>query len=406
MALVQLLGIQRLRARLRLQDGLVQLALLQQLLHGNEKGVADHFEAQPLEVQQLLRHGTGRRVRRIQRAFAEIARMGAGLRLLGGRQLGDQHQRFGAIRQPTLQLPHQLWLPGPEQQHAHAVEQRMEQRQLDQRVVAQAEGRHQPLHQPAQWQQQDQRHQRRQHVEQHMRQRQPLTAAVATQRADEGSGNARADIRADGDGQALAQFELPTGQRCQRQHQGGVAGLQHDGGEHADGDEGQLAKYAFRLPGGHVQAVIEAGKARLDLIDTEKDEGDAQHHAPGGLALVAREAGQHAEHQQRQRQRTQAEILSGHGQQPDTAGGAEVGAEENRHTTGQLDQPGTDEGDGQQRNQRARLQQHGAAHAEQQALERRRGAARQELFQMATGQVAQPLLQALHAEQEQRQAGA
>src|SRR5690606_27307366 len=80
--------------------------------------------------------------------------------------------------------------------------------------------------------------------------------------------------------------------------------------------------------------------------------------------------------------------------------------EQNGDATGQLDQAGTDEGDGEQRNQRAGLQQHGAADAEQQALEWRRGAARQQLFELAAGQLAQPLLEALHAEQEQRQPGA
>ncbi|MNN17060.1 hypothetical protein D3C81_1302290 [compost metagenome] len=70
-----------------------------------------------------------------------------------------------------------------------------------------------------------------------MRQRQPLSAAVAAEGADEGGGDAAADVRADGDGQALAEFELAAGQGGEGQHQGGVAGLQDHGDQRADGDE-------------------------------------------------------------------------------------------------------------------------------------------------------------------------
>ncbi|KKW24808.1 MAG: hypothetical protein VE99_C0006G0001, partial [candidate division Kazan bacterium GW2011_GWC1_52_13] len=63
----------------------------------------------------------------------------------------------------------------------------------------------------------------------------------------------------------------------------------------------------------------------------------------------------------------------------------------------------TDEGDGEQRYQRAGLQQHGAADAEHQPLERGRGTAGEQLLERAAGQLTQSLLEALHAEQEQRQ---
>src|SRR5690606_21222715 len=63
-------------------------------------------------------------------------------------------------------------------------------------------------------------------------------------------------------------------------------------------------------------------------------------------------------------------------------------------------------GDGQQRNQGGRLQQGGAGHAEQQAAPGGAGAARQQALEPAAGQLAQAFLQALHAEQEQGQAGA
>ncbi|MNN17061.1 hypothetical protein D3C81_1302300 [compost metagenome] len=152
--------------------------------------------------------------------------------------------------------------------------------------------------------------------------------------------------------------------------------------------------------------MAEAGEAVLDLVDAEEDEGDAEHDPARRLAFRAVEAEQHAEHQKRQGQRTETEVLSGQGEQPDAAGGAEVGAEEDGDAARQADQAGTDEGDGEQRDQRAGLQQHGAADAEQQALGARRGAAFEPGFQAAAGEVAQPFLQALHAEQEQPEAGA
>src|SRR5690606_27237667 len=104
-----------------------------------------------------------------------------------------------------------------------------------------------------------------------------------------------------------------------------------------------------------------------------------------------------------QGQRAEAEILPGESQQPDAAGGAQVGAEEDGDAAGQLDQAGTDESDGEQGNQGAGLQQQGAADAEHQPLERGGGAASQQMLQLAAGQLTQPFLQALHAEQEQRE---
>ncbi|MNF78547.1 hypothetical protein D3C84_607340 [compost metagenome] len=236
-----------------------------------------------------------------------------------------------------------------------------------------------------------------------MGQRQPLAAAVAAEGADEGGGNAAADIGADGDGQALAKLQLATGERRQGQHQGGVAGLQHHGHQEAEQGEQQAACQPVGLVGAEVEAIAETGEALLDLVDTQENEGDAQDDAPGSLALLAQEAAEHAEHQQRQCQRAEAEILPGHGQQPDAAGGAQVGAEQDGDAAGQLDQPGADKGDGEQGNQGAGLQQQGAADAEHHPLEGGGGAARQQLFQLAAGQLAQALLQALHAEQEERE---
>src|SRR3546814_4486357 len=101
-----------------------------------------------------------------------------------------------------------------------------------------------------------------------------------------------------------------------------MAGLQHHRGKQADRDEHQLPGQTASVVMRQVHAT-EAGETGLDLIDAEKDEGDAEHDTPSRLALVAGEAGQHPENQQRQGQRTQADVLPGQCQQPDTRGGAE-----------------------------------------------------------------------------------
>ncbi|MCY1414273.1 hypothetical protein D9M71_297200 [compost metagenome] len=88
---------------------------------------------------QLARHRLHRGTGRAQCALVEVAGMGDRRRLRRALHLGDQHLRFGNIRQPALQTDSQTAMPGHEQQQAEAVEQGMEQRQLEQGVVAQAE---------------------------------------------------------------------------------------------------------------------------------------------------------------------------------------------------------------------------------------------------------------------------
>jgi hypothetical protein len=165
------------------------------------------------------------------------------------------------------------------------------------------------------------------------------------------------------------------------------------------GNAGQLVVQGIEVAG-------HAGEAGLHLIDAEKQERHAENHATDCGPSRTSETAEHAKHQQGQRQGAETDILPSQGQQPDTAGGAQVGPEQDGDPRRQLDQAGAEEGDGQQRHQRTGLHQHGGAHAEHQAFEGRGGTQRQQAFQLAAGQLAQPFLQALHAEQEQRQAGA
>jgi len=98
MALVELLGIQRLRFRARMDQRLVDPPLLAQLFDRQVDGVADHLQAQPGEMLKLLGHRTGGGIRGIQRAVVEITGMGHPFRQRR-RQLGDQYRRLGPLGQ-------------------------------------------------------------------------------------------------------------------------------------------------------------------------------------------------------------------------------------------------------------------------------------------------------------------
>ncbi len=149
MPLIQPLGIQGLGVGLRVDQRLVNPSLLAQLVHRQIGGMADHLETQARQMLQLLRHGAGGSIRGVQRTVIQVARAGRLLRS-SRRKFGDQHRRFDSLGQHAQQQVCQLRLPRPEQQHTHGIEQRMEQRQLNQAVFSQAQRRDQPLDQPGQ----------------------------------------------------------------------------------------------------------------------------------------------------------------------------------------------------------------------------------------------------------------
>ncbi|MNZ39611.1 hypothetical protein D3C78_571090 [compost metagenome] len=329
--------------------------------------------------------------------------MGDRRRLRRTLHLGDQHLRFGNIRQPALQTDSQTAMPGHEQQQAEAVEQGMEQRQLEQGVVAQAEpggdlpgqrrqGRNQQDGQPPRTQ-----------VEQHMTEGQTLAGARAAQRAEHG-GDGGADVGTDGQRKGLLEADLPARQGSQGQHQRRMAGLQQHRCQQAGADEQQGAEQPRHPDAGRIQPGGGAGETALHQIDAEEQQADAEQQPTDALRPRAVEAEQDADHRQRQGQGAQAGTLPGQRQQPDAAGGAQIGAENDAQPRRQADQPGAEEGDGQQGHQRAGLHQRGGQDAETETLPDPIGSLGQNPLQPAAGQHAQAFLQALHAEQEQRQA--
>ncbi len=369
---------------------------------------------------QLQRHRRRGRLNRFQRVLVEISGLHRirqfrfGLRTTGqqirrrrlhGRGSG-QHCRQHRIGQPALEHGRNTPLPGPEQQHTGGIEQRMEQGQLQQIIAAEPGQPGNRLHQPGPQRQQGQGQGRGHAIEQHMHDRQPLATALAAEHADHRRADAAAQVGTNCQRQRLVQPHLAQRQRRQHQHQGGVAGLHDHRRQQADAGKQQHAANAAGLHRAQVHTATQAGKAQLEHVDGKEDEHHADQHPAGGTAALAGESGQHREHQQRQRQRRQADAVAEQGQQPDATGGAQVGAQNDGDAAGELDQARAQKGNGQQRHQRAGLQQHGAANAEQQRPEARAGTARQQLLQAPAGQLPQTLLQALHAEQEQRQAGA
>ena len=117
-----------------------------------------------------------------------------------------------------------------------------------------------------------------------------------------GGADAAAHIGTDRQRQRLVQLQMPGTQTGKRQDQRGVAGLQHHGRRHADAREQQRRADPAHRHAFQIQRSAHRGKAALELVDAQEDEGDAQHHAAGRLAAFAQKTGQHAEHQQRQRQ--------------------------------------------------------------------------------------------------------
>ncbi|MNM72534.1 hypothetical protein D3C81_842300 [compost metagenome] len=405
MALVQLLGIQRAPGGLRrgLQQRLVDLHAAQ-LVDRQVQGVADHLQAQPCQVLQLAGHRLHRSAGRTQRALVEVA--GTGLRQLGWRMpiahLGDQHAGLGHLGQDALQPARQATVPGHEQQQSQSIEQGVEQRQLEHDATAQAKtGRCQPGQGRQRAEQQQGQH-RAGAVEQYMGDGQPLASPRPAERAEHRRDGA-ADIGADGQGKGLLETDLPRRQRGQGQHQAGVAGLHQRGHQHADAGEQHGAEQAGHLDLRGVQPLAGIEEAGLHQVDAEEQEAHGEQHPADTPGARAVEAEQDAEHRQRQGQRADAGVLPGQRQQPDAAGGAEVGTEDDAQPSRQANQPGTQKGDGQQRDQRAGLHHDRGEDAEAQAFPGPVGGLAEEALQLAAGQQAQPLLQALHAEQEQGQ---
>ena len=111
----------------------------------------------------------------------------------------------------------------------------------------------------------------------------------------------------------------------QGQHQSGMAGLQHHGHQQTDPGKQKGSGDAWQLVLQRIESAGHDGKTGLHLIDTKEQKGHPHHHATDGLTARPGKTAQHPEHQQGQGQGAETDILPGQSQQPDSAGGAQVG---------------------------------------------------------------------------------
>ena len=175
--------------------------------------------------------------------------------------------------------------------------------------------------------------------------------------------------------------------------------LQNQGEQQADAGENGDFGWAAHLDIGKIDLAADFVKARFYRINAEKNQRNAHQYPADGFGFAVEKTRQNAEYQYRHRNRAEADALPGQRQQPDAAGGADVGAEQNGDAACQRNQAGTQKGDGEQRNQRARLQDKGGKHAEQQTFLRRGGGFFHQAFKRAAGGVVQTFFDALHAKQ-------
>ena len=214
----------------------------------------------------------------------------------------------------------------------------MEQSQLQQlpHVQPLAEFHHQMRQRPPD----NQRQHGGYRIEHHMRQSQPLAVAVPAQHTHQRSGCAAADVGADGNGKTLYQADLPSGQCRQGQQQRGVGGLQHHGQQKADDKENQYFGHAADLRTAEINVRTESLKTGLDFVHTEENQCDADQNPAKSTAAVAEKTHQDAEYQHRQGGGAEAQALPGQSQQPNPAGRAQIGAEQNGDTAGKLNHAG------------------------------------------------------------------
>ena len=108
-------------------------------------------------------------------------------------------------------------------------------------------------------------------VENQVSHRQALARNVGADRAQDRS-NRRADVGADGQGQRIFVGNLADGQRGDDQHQCGVAGLHHDGGQHADSGEEKKPPEAPDGKFGQVNRLFIGFEALLHVVDAQEQE--------------------------------------------------------------------------------------------------------------------------------------
>jgi len=166
-------------------------------------------------------------------------------------------------------------------------------------------------------------------------------------------GDGGADIRADGQRQGVFIADLAYGQRGDDKGQGGMAGLHDHCGHAADQGKYQEAGYASHGVLGQVDLFRIGGEALFHIMDPEKKEADAdQYPAEAFQFLGSLHQQQYAEHQHRKSVGRELHLQTKACDKPRPRGSTQVGTKYNTNTLSQTDEFGTQERDGNHRNQR------------------------------------------------------
>lgn len=201
-------------------------------------------------------------------------------------------------------------------------------------------------------------------------------------------------------------MHLACGQRCQGQHQSGMAGLHDDRSQCADQHEQQYTRPACHGKAGQIESPFKPAEAGLHQIDAEEQQADAEQRQPGTTPVGFFTASQKdTERQHRHRQLRHVQFETGKGDQPGAGSGAQVGTEHQPDTTKGIDQAGTEKGNTEQRNQGAGLHQGGTHDTDQHAFPQTAGAPLQPALQRTAGECTKTLFKTADSEHEQSDAG-
>ena len=206
------------------------------------------------------------------------------------------------------------------------------------------------------------------HVEDEMR-RSEAFARLISAHGPKNSGDGGTDIGANRERQCILIGDLTGRERRDGQHQGGVAGLHHHGGEYANKREQQHARVPGNRIFGQVDRILEGIEAILHVVDAKEQEAEPGQDIAGTLERPGRLKDQdYAERQHRHCIGRNIDLETEAGDQPGARRGTQVGAKNDADTGGQGDQPRAEKGDRDHRHQRTGLHQRGADNAEQHTL--------------------------------------
>ncbi len=327
----------------------------------------------------------------VHRGPVEVPRLGGG---------GFGH------REPAAEHPHEPPGKGREEADPQEVEEGVEGGELEHVVVGgDAQGPGGGVHQPHQGAQEGHGHGTGDDVEEDVGGGEAL-AVLAGAHCPQDRRDGGPQVGPDGEGDGVLVGDLVGRERRDGEHQGRVAGLHHHRGDEAQGGEEQDPPEPRHGEPGQVEAVADPLEPLLHVVDAEEEKAEPGQDVPRpleGLGLLEHQ--HHPEHQHRHGVGGDIDLEAEAGHQPRPRGGPEVRPKDDPDARPEAQEPGAQEGYGDHRNQRARLEQGGGHQPEGDALPGPVGGAPQDAFEGAPGEGPEALLQGEHAEEEDRHPG-